>query len=99
MPKLLGHGLTLSNDHLRGLVTLTPVAERLALELTLPILNTEVCPDRGSNPHLPHALRTLTTTPQCRLNLQLFVALIVLEHIIKICGFLTPLLITTHYIY
>ena len=49
VPYLLWHGPTLYNDHLR--------AERLAVELSLPVLTT--CPDRGSNPYLPHARRTL----------------------------------------
>ena len=33
-------------------MTLTPVAERLAVELSLPVLTTYVCRDRGSNPDL-----------------------------------------------
>ena len=33
VPHLLRHGPTLYNGHLRGPVTLTPVAERLAVEL------------------------------------------------------------------
>ena len=32
---------------------------RLAVELSLPVLTTKVCPDRVSNPDLPHARRTL----------------------------------------
>ena len=35
---LLWHWCTIYNGHLRGLVTLTPVAERLADELSLPVL-------------------------------------------------------------
>ena len=54
VPHLLWHGSTLYNGHLRGHVTLTPVAELLAVELSLP-----VCCDRRSNPDLPHARRTL----------------------------------------
>ena len=50
---------TLNNSHLRGPVTLTPVAECLAVELSLPILTTSLCPDRGSNHDFPHARRTL----------------------------------------
>ena len=49
VPHLLWYGPTLYNGHLR--------AERLAVELSLPVLTT--CPDRGSNPYLPHARRTL----------------------------------------
>ena len=56
---LVWHGPTLSNGHLRGPVTLTPVAERLAVELSLTVLTTDVCPDLGSNPDLPHARWTL----------------------------------------
>ena len=41
--------------HLGGPVTLTLVAERLAVELSLPFFTTQVCRDRGSNPDLPHA--------------------------------------------
>ena len=52
MPHLLWHGPTVYNGHLRGPVTLTPVAERLALELSLPVFTTQVCCDRGSNPDL-----------------------------------------------
>ena len=36
-------------------MTLTSVAERLAVVLSLPVLTTLVCPDRVSNPDLPHA--------------------------------------------
>ena len=43
----------------RGLVRLTPVAKRSALEMWLPVLMTWVCLDRGSKPDLPHARRTL----------------------------------------
>ena len=35
------------------------VAERLTLELSLLVLTTQVYADRGSNPDLPHARRTL----------------------------------------
>ena len=34
------HTLTLNNCHLRGPVTITPVAERLAMEPSLPVLTT-----------------------------------------------------------
>ena len=37
MPHLLRHGPTVYNGHLRGPVTLAPVAERLAVELSLPV--------------------------------------------------------------
>ena len=48
VPHLLGHGTSVYNGHLRGPVTFTPVAERLAVELPLPmlpVLTTEVCRD------------------------------------------------------
>ena len=38
MPHLLWHGTSFYNGHLRGPVTLTPVAELLAVELSLPVL-------------------------------------------------------------
>ena len=37
MPHPLRHGPTVYNGHLRGPVTLSPVAERLAVELSLPV--------------------------------------------------------------
>ena len=60
VPQLLWHGPTLYNGHLQGPVTLTPVAERLEVELSLhvPVFTTLVCHDRGLNPDLPHARRT-----------------------------------------
>ena len=42
-----------------GPVTLTPIAERLAVELSLPVLTTQVCFDRKSNPDLPHTRRKI----------------------------------------
>ena len=39
-------------------MTLTLVAERLAVELSLPVLYTLVCADRGSNTDLPLERRT-----------------------------------------
>ena len=56
---LLRHGPTVYNGHFRGPVTLTPVAERLAVEMSQPVFTTQVCRDRGSNPDLPHARWTL----------------------------------------
>ena len=50
---------TLYNGHLQGPVTLTPVAEPLAVEQSLPVFTTWVCCDRGSKPDLPHANRML----------------------------------------
>ena len=59
VPHQLRHGPTLYDGHLRGPVTLTPVAEGLVVELSLPVFTTQVCRDRGSNPDLPHARQTL----------------------------------------
>ena len=36
VPDLLWHGASVYNDHLRGPVKLTPIAERFAVELSLP---------------------------------------------------------------
>ena len=55
----LWHGPTLYTGLLRGPVTLKPVAERLAVELSLPVFTTQVYRERGSNPNLLHARRTL----------------------------------------
>ena len=38
VPNLLWHGTSIFNGHLREPVTLTPIAERLAVELSLPVL-------------------------------------------------------------
>ena len=43
VPHLLWHVASVYNGHLRGPVTLTPTAERLALELSLPVFKTSVC--------------------------------------------------------
>ena len=39
MPHLLCHGASVYNGHLRGPVTLTPIAERLAVKVSLPALS------------------------------------------------------------
>ena len=52
VPHPLRHGPTVFNNHLRGPVTLTPFAKRLAVELSLPVFTNKVCLDRGSNPDL-----------------------------------------------
>ena len=51
MPHLhvLLHGSALYNGHILGPVKLTPVAERLAVELSLRVLKTWVSAYRGSN--------------------------------------------------
>ena len=38
-----GQGASFYNGHLRGPVTLTPIAERLAVELSLLVLKTWIC--------------------------------------------------------
>ena len=40
VPHLLQHGPTVYNGHHHGPVTLTPIAERLAVELSLPVFTT-----------------------------------------------------------
>ena len=49
VPHLLWHGASVYNGHLRGPVTLTPIAERLAVELSLPVLTTKLCRGWDSN--------------------------------------------------
>ena len=66
------HGPSLYNGHFQRTVALTPVAERLAVELSLPAFVTQVCPDRGSNPDLPHAKQTLYPTPSRRYIITLY---------------------------
>ena len=46
---VLWHGASIYNCHIRGLVTLTPFAERLAVELSLPDLTTYVYRGLDSN--------------------------------------------------
>ena len=57
VPHPLRHGPTVFNNHLRGPVTLTPFAKRLAVELSLPVFTNKVCLDRGSNPDLDFVKR------------------------------------------
>ena len=54
MPHLMWHGPTLYSCHLRGPMTLTSVAERLAVELSLPVFRTQICRYRGCNPDIHH---------------------------------------------
>ena len=49
---LLWQGASVYNGHLRGPVTHTPIAECLAVELTLPVLTTLVCRGWDSNSQL-----------------------------------------------
>ena len=66
MPHLLWHGPIAYNGHVRGAVTLTPVADRLTVELLLSILTILVRPDRVSNPYLLYARQTLYLNPTQR---------------------------------
>ena len=59
VPHLLWHGTSVYNGHLRGPVTLTPIAERLEVELSLPIFTTSVCRSWDSKTNLPPARRML----------------------------------------
>ena len=49
MPHLLLHGTCIYNGHLQGPMTVTPIADRLAVELSLPVLTTLVCRGWDSN--------------------------------------------------
>ena len=53
MPHLLRHGASIYDGHLRGPVPLTPIAERLLAELSLPVLITYVC--RGFDSNTQHS--------------------------------------------
>ena len=55
VPHLLWHVPTLYNSHLRWPVTITPVAEHLAVEMPLTVLTNKACTDMGFEPHLLHA--------------------------------------------
>ena len=46
---LLWHGASVYNGHLRGPVTPTPIAERLAVDLSLPVFTILVCRGWDSN--------------------------------------------------
>ena len=64
VPHLLRHGPSVYNGHLRGAVTLTPNAERLPVELSLPVFTT-VCHERGSNPDPRPMLMYLQNKIKC----------------------------------
>lgn len=59
VPHLLWQQTSVSNCHLQGLITPITVADRLAVELSILVLKTQVCRERESNPDLPRANRTL----------------------------------------
>ena len=46
---VLWHGASVYNGHLRGPLILIPTAQRLVVELSLPVLTTKVCRGRESN--------------------------------------------------
>ena len=52
VPHLLWHGASVYNGHLKGQLTLTPIAECVAVELFLPIFTTYVCRGWDSNTQL-----------------------------------------------
>ena len=52
VPHLLWHGTIVYNGHLRRPVTLTPVVERLSVELSLHVLMTQVCHGRDLHTRL-----------------------------------------------
>ena len=56
VPHLLWHGVSVYNYHLRGPVPLTPIAERLAVELSVPLFTISVCRGWDSNTQPPNAL-------------------------------------------
>ena len=43
------HWTSVYNGHLRGPVTLTPITERLGVDLSLPVFTNQVCRGRNSN--------------------------------------------------
>ena len=65
VPQLLGHGESVYNGHFRGPVTLTPIAERLAVELSLPVLMTWVW--RGFDSNTQPSARGDNALIQCAL--------------------------------
>ena len=50
------------NDHLRGPVALTPIAERLAVEVSLPVLRLRSVETGIRTPNIPNVRQTLRTT-------------------------------------
>ena len=59
--QLLWHGASVYNGHIRGHVTLTPIAERLAVELSLPVFTTGL--SRLGFEHLTFRLRVKRSKP------------------------------------
>ena len=71
MPHLLWHGTFVYNGHPWGPVTLTPVVERLTVELSLPVLTTCCDWDLNTQPSTckANALTTATTAAVVFLDL------------------------------
>ena len=61
VPHLLWHGATVYNGNFRGPVTLTPFAERLVVQMSLPVFTTKVCRGWDSNTE-PSACEANTLT-------------------------------------
>ena len=61
VPHLLWHGASVYNGHFQGPLTLTPVSERSAVELSLPIFTTWVC----RTPNLPLAACRANALTHC----------------------------------
>ena len=61
VPQLLWHETSVYNGHLRGPITLTPIAERLAVGLSLPVFTTVVFRSWNSNTQ-PSACRSNALT-------------------------------------
>ena len=59
VPHLLWHGASVYNGHLRWPMILTPIAERLAVELSLPVFTTWSVAAGMRTPNRPFARRTL----------------------------------------
>ena len=59
VPHLLWHGASIYDGHLLGPVTLTPVAERFAVELSLPVLRLRSVEAGSWTPNLSHERRTI----------------------------------------
>ena len=69
MPHLLLHGASVYNGNLRGPMALASTAERLAVELTLPVFTTEVCRGWDSNTQNSACnVNALPTAPTLRSN-------------------------------
>ena len=69
LPHLMWHGPSVYNGHIQGPVTLTPIAERLAVELSLLFLQLKSVEPGIRTPNIPLARPTLYPTlppPRCQ---------------------------------